>query len=166
MSCVAWIWPGLPMYVLKKAKFWKQYRNFRCCSPTEYWAVCHSVLLLAVPVCILFVFGPTAPPPVPQWATPSLLTRFVDHTQRRTAVGKTPLDEWSARRRDLYLTTLNTHNRQTSIKRAVADQRLRPRGPAESGSLHLTPLINYVIPVTQFVVVISVYRSKENCKTE
>jgi hypothetical protein len=41
------------------------------------------------------------------------LTRFLDHTQRRTTVGRTPLDEWSAYRRDLYLTTHNTHNRQT-----------------------------------------------------
>ena len=39
---------------------------------------------------------------------------FLDHTQRRTTVGRTPLDEWSVRRRDLYLTTHNTHNRQTS----------------------------------------------------
>ena len=38
-----------------------------------------------------------------------------DHTQRHTTVGRTPLDEWSARRRDLYLTTHNTHNRQTSM---------------------------------------------------
>jgi len=28
--------------------------------------------------------------------------RFLDHTQRRTTVGTTPLDEWSARRRDWY----------------------------------------------------------------
>ena len=49
-----------------------------------------------------------------QWARPSSFTRFLDHTQRRTTVGRTPLDEWSARRRDLYLTT---HNRQTSISR-------------------------------------------------
>jgi hypothetical protein len=41
--------------------------------------------------------------------------RFLDHTQRRTTVGRTPLDEWSARRRDLYLTTHNTHSRQTSM---------------------------------------------------
>ena len=41
--------------------------------------------------------------------------RFLDHTQWRTKVGRTPLDEWSARRRDLYLTTHNTHNRQTSM---------------------------------------------------
>ena len=40
---------------------------------------------------------------------------FLDHTQRRTTVGRTPLDEWSVRRRNLYLTTHNTHNRQTSM---------------------------------------------------
>jgi len=37
------------------------------------------------------------------------------HTQQRATVGRTPLDEWSARRRDLYLTTHNTHYRQTSM---------------------------------------------------
>jgi hypothetical protein len=30
---------------------------------------------------------------------------FLDHTQRRSTFGRTPLDERSARRRDLYLTT-------------------------------------------------------------
>ena len=45
----------------------------------------------------------------------SFLMTFLDHTQRRTTVGRTPLVEWSARRRDLYLTTHNTHNRQTSM---------------------------------------------------
>jgi len=42
---------------------------------------------------------------------------FLDHTQQRNTVSRTPLDEWSARRRDLYLTTYNTHNRQTSMPR-------------------------------------------------
>jgi hypothetical protein len=63
---------------------------------------------------------------------------FLDHTQRRNTVGRIPLDEWSARRRDLYLTTHNTQ--QTNIhapggirthdlsRRAAADLRLRPRG--------------------------------------
>ena len=41
--------------------------------------------------------------------------RLLDHTQRRTTVGRTPLDDWLARRRDLYLTKYNTHNRQTSV---------------------------------------------------
>ena len=41
-------------------------------------------------------------------AMASSCLRFLDHTQRRTAFGRTPLDEWSARRRDLFLTTLTT----------------------------------------------------------
>ena len=45
----------------------------------------------------------------------SSFLRFLDHTQRRTTVGGTPLDEWSARRRDLYLATHDSHNRQTSM---------------------------------------------------
>ena len=45
----------------------------------------------------------------------SSFLRFLVPTQRRTAIGRTPLGEWSARRRDLYLTTHNNHNRQTSM---------------------------------------------------
>jgi hypothetical protein len=51
----------------------------------------------------------------PQWARTSSFTRFLDHTQRHTTGGRTPLDEWWARRRDLYLTKHNIHNRQTSM---------------------------------------------------
>jgi hypothetical protein len=40
---------------------------------------------------------------------------FLDHTQRHTTVGRSSLDKWSVRRRDLYLTIHNTHNRQTSV---------------------------------------------------
>jgi hypothetical protein len=36
-------------------------------------------------------------------------------TLRHTTLGRTPLDEWSARCRDLYQTTHNTHKRQTSM---------------------------------------------------
>jgi len=71
-------------------------------------------------------------------AIASSRTRFLDHTQRRAIFGRTHLDEWSVRRRDLYLTTHNTHNRQTSMppggiqthdrsRRAAVDLRLRPR---------------------------------------
>ena len=74
-------------------------------------SVCLCFSCLCVNMGCLFVFGATAP----QWARPSSFTRFLDHTQRRNTVGRTPLDEWSARRRDLYLTTHNTHNRQTSM---------------------------------------------------
>jgi hypothetical protein len=51
----------------------------------------------------------------PPWVMASSFTRFLDHTQRRTIFRRTPLDEWSARRRDFHLTTHNTHKRQTSM---------------------------------------------------
>ena len=82
---------------------------------------------------LFFLFGATAP----QWARASSLSRFLDHTQRRTTVSRTSLDECSARRRDLYLTTRNNHNRYSCPRwdsnpnlnrRAVADLHLRPRG--------------------------------------
>ena len=68
----------------------------------------------------------------------SSFLRFRDHTQGRTTVGRTPLDEWSARRRDLNLTNTQ-HSRQTSMppggirtlnssKRTAADLCLRPLG--------------------------------------
>ena len=40
--------------------------------------------------------------------------RFLYHTKWHTTVGRIPLDEWSARRRDLYLTH-NPRKRQTSM---------------------------------------------------
>jgi hypothetical protein len=49
----------------------------------------------------------------PQWSRVSAFTRFLDHTQRHTTVGRTPPDEWSARRGDLYLTIHNTPNRHS-----------------------------------------------------
>ena len=69
-----------------------------------------SVLALGV-ICQFVCFWRNSP----QWATASLFTGLLDHTQRSTTHGKTPLDEWSARRRDLYLTTHNNHNRQKSM---------------------------------------------------
>ena len=66
----------------------------------------------------------------------STFTRFLDHTQRRATVGRSPLDEWSARRRVLYLTIHNTTDIHAAggirthnlSRRAAADLRLRPRG--------------------------------------
>ena len=45
----------------------------------------------------------------PQLAKVSSFSMIHDHT----TLGRTPLDEWSARRRDLYPKTHNTHKRQT-----------------------------------------------------
>ena len=70
----------------------------------RFWQLSCYIYLFFYP---LWRCGPT------RVMTSSFL-RFLNHTQRRITVGRTPLDEWSARRRDLYLTTHNTHNRQTS----------------------------------------------------
>ena len=51
----------------------------------------------------------------PHWAMASSFMRFLDHKQRHTTVGGTPLDGRSALLRDLYLTAHNTQNRQTSM---------------------------------------------------
>ena len=81
--------------------------------------------------------APQQPPLLPSGPeTPYCLGSTI--TLRRTTVGRTPLDEWSARRKDLYQTKHNNHNRQQSMssggirthnpsKRAATDPRLRPR---------------------------------------
>ena len=54
-------------------------------------------------------------PPPPLWrnsptqASAASFSRLLDHTQWHTTVGRTPLGEGSARHRDLYLTTHDTH---------------------------------------------------------
>jgi len=52
--------------------------------------------------------------------------RHLTITLRHTTHGRTPLDEWSVRRRDLYLTTNNTHKTHTNIPPA----RFEPAIPA------------------------------------
>jgi hypothetical protein len=42
-------------------------------------------------------------------------------TLRHATFSRTPLDEWSAWRRNLYLTTHNTHKRQTSMPRRYSN---------------------------------------------
>jgi len=75
----------------------------------------YSCLSVRIPyyICSFFLFA-VAPRPN---ASHGLLILEVSrsHTKRGTTVGRTPLDEWWARRRDLYFTTHNTHNRQTSM---------------------------------------------------
>jgi len=51
----------------------------------------------------------------PTRAMASSFLMFLDHTERRSTVGRTSVDEWSVRHRYLYLTTHNTHNRQISV---------------------------------------------------
>jgi hypothetical protein len=61
-------------------------------------------------------------PPTSQWTRVSSFSSFLDHTQRRTTVGRTPLNEGSARRKDLYLTTHNIHNTHQCPRRDLNPQ--------------------------------------------
>ena len=84
-------------------------------APSLWSVIFHKPLILTfrpVELCINFFFSLWRCRPTRTMASPFL--RFLDHTQWRITVGRTPLYEWSARRRELYLTTHNTYNRQTS----------------------------------------------------
>ena len=96
----------------------------RCTWDLTKWAcTCHQH---SSAVCMFVCFWRDTP----QWARASSFTRLLDHTQGRTKVGRTPLEEWSARRRDFYLTT-NKHPCLCGIRihnlsrRAAADLSLR-----------------------------------------
>jgi hypothetical protein len=84
----------------------------------------------------------SAPPP-PNDATASSCPgshqyRGFTMTLRHTTFGRTPLDEWSARRRDFYVTTQHSQERDIHVpggirtrnpsKRMVEGPRFRPRG--------------------------------------
>ena len=58
----------------------------------------------------LWLDSPRGPRPPHRW--------IFEITLRHTTLGRTSLDEWSTRRRDLYLTTHNSHKRQTSMSPA------------------------------------------------
>jgi hypothetical protein len=117
-------------------KFWKDLSIItECPSKVQLITNSDTAWIILFPFVFFFFFWRNSQ----QWAMTSPFTRFLDHTQRRTTVGRTPLDEWSARHRDLYLTTHNNHNRQdihvpggirthNLSSRAVADLHLRPRG--------------------------------------
>ena len=59
------------------------------------------------------------------------LLRLHYHTQTRY----TPLDEWSARRRDLYLTTHNIHNGQTPMLSAWFEPAIPANGRPQAHAL-------------------------------
>ena len=90
--------------------------NWRC--TTKWWRIW------------VFFFFARQPPTGPG---ASVYTRFLDHTQRRTTVGRSPLGEWSAlpdktqpsQQTNIHASGgIRTHNLS---RRAAADLRLRPR---------------------------------------
>jgi hypothetical protein len=97
-ALVEWYWQG-------KLEYWER-------NPSQCHFVHHKSYILHI-----YISMPQQPPMGPQPPVgqgPSLL-RLHDHTQTHTTVGKTPLGEWSALCRDLYLTTHNIQTRQACM---------------------------------------------------
>ena len=63
------------------------------------------------------LFVNSTPPPFQPIPGHGLPLRFFAITLTCTTLDRTPLNEWSARHRDLYLTTQNTHKRKNPCPR-------------------------------------------------
>jgi hypothetical protein len=105
-------------------------------------------------------------------------TRFLDHTPQRSTVGRTPLDEWLIRRRDLYLTSHNTHNKHPCpggirthdhSRRAAVELRFRPRVHWDRPLSLLSLIYSYVAVcrfcAVRYVIVICFYLLYSNYST-
>jgi hypothetical protein len=122
---------------------------YQAYCPAAYSPSSTAQLLIIIIIIIILFLSSAHYSSLVSYRSPSLFCLLVHsrcrgclfslyHTQTHTTVGRTPLDEGSARRRDLYLTT--EHSQQTNIhargeirthdpsKRSAAGQRLRPRG--------------------------------------
>ena len=84
-------------------------------------------------------------------AMASSFMRFLEHEQRTTVV-RTPLDEWSARRRDLYLTTHKAHKERHKCTRWDLNQ----ESQHANGHPHLWPRGHWHRPVASIVSINSV----------
>jgi hypothetical protein len=79
------------------------------------WYIIVILYCVQVPNWFTRIFFPPNGSTAPWGPRPPHFLRPHDHTFRHTTVGRTSLDEGPACRRDLYLTTHNTHKRQTSM---------------------------------------------------
>jgi hypothetical protein len=82
--------------------------NFVSKLPSRTYQNSHLETFLDCPRIRIFLYQ-IIPPLRDAAATPGPPHRGFTITLRHTTFGRTPLEEWSARRRYLYLTTQNTH---------------------------------------------------------
>jgi hypothetical protein len=78
--------------------------------------ICRDVSSLLLKTCINSSFLLIKPLVLTHCRCRGLLLQLI--ILRHTKQPRTPLDKWSARRSDLYLTTYNTNNKQTSMSAA------------------------------------------------
>jgi hypothetical protein len=102
------------------------------------------IIIIIIIIIILFYFFSDSAAQRGLW--PPRIARFRGHKQRRATVGRTHLDECSARRRDLYLTTHTTDKHpcprwdskprsQEASGRRPTPYTARPLGPGSTAVL-------------------------------
>jgi hypothetical protein len=140
--------------------------SFHCLTLRLIWLLQHILLdhLPCVYVIVrLFVCSPGVTTHCgcilhsPVTGLSSSFSSFLEQTQRRAAVGRTPLDEWSIRRTALYLTTYNTHNRQTSMHSVEFETRISARERPKTNALDraATGTGVYLIRIHKFYLALS-----------
>jgi hypothetical protein len=129
-----WRWrPSAPRSPILPLSFRFSHRNLvRICLLSH---ACHMPVHLIIFDSPLWRCGPA-------WAMTSFL-EFLDHTRRPTTVGITPVDGWSARCMDLYLTTHNTNSHTSMSPGGVRIHRLSKRATAD---LHLRHRHHWDLP--------------------
>ena len=119
-SCKLWPWWGARTgAVVVNADYVKLFETTRICNSFDFWLCFPQITLPLIYLYTSQLFKHSCTMKCLLLLTLRRLMSyiymehpfltFLDHTQRHSTVG--PLDEWSARRRDLYLTTHDTHNR-------------------------------------------------------
>jgi hypothetical protein len=87
--------------------------NSRLSRFSLYSKLYNSVITFLLIYSAIYTFFPMARQPLGGLGLLIFRGFTITHIFRHTTLGRTPLDEWSTRRRDLYLTTHNNHKRQT-----------------------------------------------------
>ena len=95
-----------PVLLLHFCHFHPDFFNELCCS-SSFLSDSNVIHLSVDTIFFMWLYDPMR-------VIASFL-KFLDDT-RRTTVGRTPLDGWSACSRDLYLTAHNTHNKHPCLR--------------------------------------------------
>jgi len=108
---------------------------------------------------LMFFHGLTAP------SGPRPPLRVSTITHRHITLGGTPLDEWSSRRRDLYLTTHNSHSRQTSMPPGVFESTIPASERLQSHTLRRAATVIRLVTYSDLKPNIKIIFKENNSST-
>ena len=132
---------GIPQLSLDPEQVWNLYEYFWLFGVAISSQVCFPFFFF-----LLLAQQPPSSPTVDH----DLLIHEVSRSHTLTHHSRTSLDEWSARVRDLYLTTHNIHNRQTFMSSVgfepTNSSGERPLGPGSVLSLGVKVKYNFLQP--------------------